>query len=71
MNTINKNKFQKMSAEWTAIDTEYDNLFQDFLDNPQELSSDQIEKFQSMQKRLYAIEDELYEIAKGNKKIVE
>ena len=54
-----------MSKEWTALDTEYDNLFQAFLDNPHTKTQEELSKFKVMQSRLYAIELEFYKIAEG------
>lgn len=65
MEKINQEEFAKLSQEWTALDTEYDNLFQAFLDNPHVKDASELESFKAMQKRLYAIEDELYKIAEG------
>lgn len=62
---ITKSKFESMSKEWTALDTEYDNLFQSFLDNPYIKTQEEISKFRAMQSRLYAIELELYKVAEG------
>jgi hypothetical protein len=63
--TITLSEFQAMSAEWTAIDTEYDALFQDFLDNPRTKTPEELAKFRAMHHRLYEIENELYKIAEG------
>ncbi len=62
---ISREDFEALSKEWTALDTEYDNLFQEFLNNPQVKGQEELEKFKAMQKRLYAIEDRLYLIAEG------
>lgn len=63
--TITSSEFQAMSAEWTALDTEYDVLFQDFLDNPHTKTPEELTKFRAMQHRLYEIENQLYAIAEG------
>ncbi len=63
--TITSSEFQAMSAEWTALDAEYDALFQDFLDNPHIKTPEELEKFRIMQRRLYEIENKLYTIAEG------
>lgn len=63
--TITRSEFEAMSKEWTALDTEYDNLFQAFLDNPHTKTHEELSKFKAMQNRLYAIELELYKIAGG------
>ena len=63
---ISNNEFKKLSAEWTALDNEYDNLFQDFLDNPHVKTQDELSKFKAMQERLYAIELELYKVAEDS-----
>ncbi|MES2930403.1 MAG: hypothetical protein V4665_01320 [Patescibacteria group bacterium] len=52
-----------MSEEWTVLDTEYDNLFQAFLENPHIKTQEELLKFKTMQNRLYAIELELYKVA--------
>ncbi len=62
---ITRSEFKAMGEEWTALDTEYDNLFQVFLDNPHVKTEDELSKFKVMQNRLYAIELELYKIAEG------
>lgn len=66
MKTFTKEEFAKLRQEWMDLDNQYDNLFQMFLDNPQIKAPEELEKFKAMQKRLYAIEDELYKIAEGN-----
>jgi hypothetical protein len=63
--TITRAEFEAMSKEWTALDTEYDNLFQAFLDNPHTKTQEELSKFKAMQNRLYAIELELYKVAEG------
>lgn len=63
--TITSSEFQAMSAEWTALDTEYDEVFQAFLDNPHTKTPEELEKFRTMQRRLYEIENKLYTIAEG------
>ena len=63
--TITKLEFKKMGEEWTKLDTDYDNLFQAFLDNPHVKTQEELSKFKAMQTRLYAIELELYKIAEG------
>lgn len=63
--TITREYFESLSSEWTALDNTYDDLFQAFLDDPKVKDSKEIAEFQKMQKRLYAIEDELYKIASG------
>jgi hypothetical protein len=63
--TITKAEFEAMGKEWTALDTEYDNLFQAFLDNPHVKTQEELQKFKTMQTRLYAIELELYKVAEG------
>ncbi len=63
--TITRSEFEVMGQEWTALDTEYDNLFQAFLDNPHTKTQEELLKFKAMQNRLYAIELELYKIAEG------
>lgn len=65
MNKISREEFEVLSKEWTSLDTEYDNLFQEFLDNPGTRTPEDLEKFKAMQKRLYSIEDRLYKIAEG------
>jgi E3 ubiquitin-protein ligase DOA10 len=40
MKKITKSEFTKLSKEWTALDTEYDGEFQDFLDNPKAMTSE-------------------------------
>lgn len=67
--TITREDFDKLSREWTVLDTEYDNLFQDFLDNPKVKTVEEVSEFQKKQKRLYAIEDELYKVADGTLEI--
>lgn len=62
---IKRKDFEELSTEWTALDTHYDNLFQEFLDNPSVKTPQEIAEFSKMQKRLYTIEDELYKIADG------
>ena len=62
---ITNQEFKAMGAEWTALDTEYDNLFQTFLDNPDIKKPEELLKFKSMQQRLYAIELKLYKVAEG------
>ena len=62
---ITRAEFKKMGEEWTALDTEYDNLFQSFLDNPHIKTQEELLKFKAMQNRLYAIELELYKVAEG------
>lgn len=66
---ITKSNFEKLGAEWTALDNKYDDLFQDFLDTPKIKTPKEISEFKQMQQRLYAIEDELYEIAQGKVEI--
>lgn len=53
---ITKSEFESISKEWVALDTEYDNLFQSFLDNPHIKTQEEISRFKAMQSRLYAIE---------------
>jgi len=62
---ITRLEFESMSKEWTALDTEYDNLFQDFLNHPHTKTPEDLLKFKVMQSRLYAIELELYKVAEG------
>jgi hypothetical protein len=68
--TMTKEYFEKLSKEWARLDDKYDALFQAFLDDPHVKSPEEIAEFQSMQKRLYSIEDELYKIAEGEVEIV-
>ncbi|MDA1061177.1 MAG: hypothetical protein O3B47_05305 [bacterium] len=42
MKQINKSEFSKLSEEWTSIDAEYDGEFQDFLDNPEAMTSENL-----------------------------
>lgn len=62
---ITKSEFESLSKEWTGLDTEYDNLFQAFLNNPHIKSTEELLAFKAMQNRLYAIELELYKVAEG------
>ncbi len=62
---ISRLEFSKMGEEWTLLDTEYDNLFQAFLDNPHIKTQEELSKFKAMQNHLYAIELELYKVAEG------
>lgn len=62
--------FEAIGKEWTQLDTEYDNLFQAFLNNPHIKSTEELSAFKAMQNRLYAIELELYKVAEG-KMIIE
>ena len=63
--TITRSEFEAMGKEWTALDTEYDNLFQEFLNNPHTKTEEELAKFKAMQSRLYMIELELYKVAEG------
>ena len=67
---ITKIEFETKGKEWTSLDTEYDNLFQNFLDNPQIKTEEEIVKFREMQKRLYSLEEELYLVAEGKVTII-
>lgn len=62
---ITHQEFQKFATEWTQLDTDYDNLFQEFLDNPHIKTNEELSRFKAMQTRLYAIELELYKVAEG------
>ncbi len=66
---ITREYFESLSNEWTDLDNKYDDLFQAFLDDPKVKELEEIAKFQKMQQRLYAIEDELYKIATGEVEI--
>jgi hypothetical protein len=63
--TMSKEEFTRKGREWTELDTKYDNLFQDFLNNPGIKTPEEIAEFREMQKRLYALEEELYPVAEG------
>ena len=65
--TITRVDFNSISKEWTDLDNMYDNLFQDFLNNPSIKTKAELLEFQSMQKRLYAIERKLYKISPTDK----
>ena len=62
---INKEEFENLAREWTALDTEYDNLFQAFLNNPGVKTPNELERFKTLQQRLYSIELKLYKVAEG------
>ena len=67
--TIARGKFKRLGLEWTKLDNEYDALFQEFLNNPTIKMSNELKRFKAMQKRLYAIENELYKVAEGEASI--
>ncbi len=60
-----REEFMRKGREWTELDTKYDNLFQDFLNNPTAKTPEEIAEFKEMQKRLYTLEEELYSVAEG------
>jgi hypothetical protein len=67
--TITSSEFNKMGEEWTVLDTEYDNIFQDFLNNPHTKTPEEILRIKEMQTRLISIEIHLYKVAEGQIKI--
>ena len=70
MEKIDKKEFDALSKEWTDLNLEYDNLFQEFLDHPHVKTPEDLDKFKAMQKRIYGIEDQLHKIAEGKLEIV-
>ena len=67
--SISKAEFERLSREWTALDNEYDNAFQAFLDNPAIKTAEEIAKFQQMQKELFELEVKLFGVARGETSI--
>lgn len=59
---MNKEKLKELGKEWTALDTKYDNLFQELVDKAEMLSEERIADLKEMQDRLFDLETEIYEI---------
>ncbi|MBT4828890.1 MAG: hypothetical protein HON82_09990 [Candidatus Marinimicrobia bacterium] len=63
MKQITKSEFNKLSKEWTALDTEYDGEFQGFLDNPEAMTSENLgsiskERFEELAKKWVSLDNE-------------
>jgi len=63
MKQITKSEFTRLSKEWTELDTEYDGEFQDFLDNPKAITSENLgsmtkEKFQELAREWVKLDTE-------------
>lgn len=63
MKQITKSEFSRMSEEWIALDAEYDGEFQNFLDNPEAMTSENLgsitkEKFQEMAREWVSLDTE-------------
>jgi len=59
----NMEEFREASSALVVRDAAYDNLFQDFLNNPKPQTTEELAKFKEMQEQLYPLEDRLYKVA--------
>ena len=62
---MNKEKLKELGGEWTALDTKYDNYFQELVDKAETLSDERMTELKKMQDRLFDLETEIYDILKG------
>ncbi len=57
MNTI-----KELGTEWTVLDNEYDNLFQELINSPHILSPEELKDFKQKQDKLFDLETEIFKI---------
>jgi len=68
--TIAQEAFGKLRLEWMSLDNEYDSAIQNFLDNPDVQSVQEITRLKAMQKRLFDLEVEVLKVAEGKASII-
>ena len=57
MNTI-----KELGTEWTVLDNEYDNLFQELINSQHILSPEELKDFKQKQDKLFDLETEIFKI---------